>query len=157
MALYFRRQELITDSIGGYFLKDLTAEWIISRLERKIAQIIGASNILTKKDISNLIKNITPDERYTDFVDKLENGTLRGMLRKYEDWHRNEPNAARQVSDFFQLFSNVLQFEVNKVYKPWYKKLPEPELSLTDLDCLRRILEELLSEGRISKRDAHTF
>ncbi len=142
---------------GGVFLSDLEGERIVSRLRDRVYGFFpgraAAHGQFSREDLSevtDLYQQCKAREAY--FYQTVKRSPNDVIFQRYVQWINlagGEPSGSVYCRDLLRLYAEVLLYEVNVPYGPWYKE-SRFRLGSKNMMALsrgeRRILRELLSE-----------
>lgn len=143
--------------IGAVFLvRDPTAEKLLRYLESKFLKFFGADiGIVERHTLMNVLES-KPQVRafFNKFKEKLGEDPLETVFKKYKQWLDNKAEVSSLTKEL-QCFHTLFLFEINMCYKSWYGK--EPTKPDVDFDLLRKRLNELGNDGKITFEDAKKY
>lgn len=155
-ARYWATESGFRKKMKGFFLKDRVSENVISNLRAKIIRQVG--DHFGRESLSVIEKYVDPDELFVDFKVKLGHTHYRlGVIfEQYRSWVE-VLRGNRLPLDLLRCYHDLFIFEINKVYRPWYREKPG-RLPREDLVIIEReVLNDLRQKEIITKRRKAQF
>lgn len=136
-ARYLSTEKTVYKNLKAIFLRDRVTESILSYLRQNIVEL--RSKGFTRNELSKIQKSIDADELFTDYkFELLRDGELGEIFeKKYKPWV-GQMKKNTSFIDFLRCYGDLLQFEINEVYKKsWYKENPI-KLTAKSLDLIKK-------------------
>jgi hypothetical protein len=131
---FFAQMKRLIDDIGGFYLKSMEGEAILSDTWSLIMDEADSPTWFGRSDRERL--QLAMPEKYTfsEFAPSLKYGLV---ARAYSRFLADQSAFARQMI-LFKLFADIFDFEMNVGYLYWYGKGPE-----LDQDAFKRQVDGL--------------
>ncbi len=155
---YFRNK--LADELGGYFLRDATAEVVISRLARTALDAFGTpKGFLGWAEVDQLVSDLLPSPNKTDrpkFKSKIAEGW---GLEKYQQFRALIEGNSAEIQEAlrnFEAFVLLLLLEVNLGYGAWYGEV-HADLPEGVYDTIVKSVDELVTLQTLPRTEADAY
>ena len=145
---------------GIIILGNRSAETLILALQGKFVSTAFSGNGMTTGDRHQLtrIMQSRPElgDYFSEFKGVLGTKTMATLFTQYKNWRCNlDADTRKRLKYYLQGFLEILHYEVNRAYDPWYgTSTPKPVL---DAGLLEVIEVELKRNGELSEKDVSAY
>jgi len=157
---YHRNQ--LTDELGGYFLRDATAEVVLPRLARKVRDAFSSpAGFLEWGELERLASELLPSPKTSnrpEFDRRISVGWGLEKYRQFRELLERNPQQV-QVKDAVEClaaYASLLLLEVNLAYGAWYGEI-HADLTENAFRTIVETLGELVKHNMLPQEEADAY
>jgi hypothetical protein len=147
LIVYAKERKALIDKFGAYFLSDPRGEGFLVAVETNI--LTRLRSVLTPIGFDQLGSILTQEQTFSDLEPELaRNERTYHLYETFKNWLKNN-NPENEIAEFIvdlKLYSNIMTYEIAKMFEQWYPKKEGIDQSLNQL--LNGIVPELRWDKR---------
>ena len=134
LIIYARERKALIDKFGAYFLSDPRGERFLAEVEKNI--LARLRSVLTPIGFDQLGSILTQEQTFSDL--ELELARYERAYHLYETFKNwiNNNNPEKEIAQFIvdlKLYSNIMNYEIAKMFEQWYPKKVGIDQTLCEL------------------------